>query len=246
MANLKLFSGPTWGPASPTRTLGALKTDREVAARADPALANLMLGSIWWKDDFEGRCLTWGSYSGVTEGRIDLSSVYAYTGSQSVYLETSADDTDISSITRVFITPLRPTIGLGFYFMPVTNQGIIECMMIAQCDGVMGVAGVQYSAGSGELKYRSDAGAWVLLDTLAWPAATAYHWAWLQCVVDIETATYKRIWFGSNLYELSADLAPLGSWGFEDALSVTIQTVNDGGDVSIYCVDDVILTRDEY
>ena len=246
MANLKLFSGPTWGPASPTRTLGALKTDREVAARADPSLANLILGSIWWKEDFEGRCLTWGSASGVTPGRIALVSHHAYTGAQSIWLETSDQDTDISAISRSFITPLRHTLGFGMYFMPTVNQGAIEFMTIAQCDGVKGVGAVRYDAGSGELCYRSDAGAWVLLDTLDWPVVIPYYWAWLQFVIDISAGTYKRIWFGSNLYELSAALAPLGPFGFEDVVSIDIRAANVGGDVSTYCVDDVILTRDEY
>lgn len=245
MANLKNSAGPTWGKASPTRTTGVGRSDRELAARLNPAMANQLVGDVFFHEDFEAGVLHWGYLTTVTSRVPILTARRAYQGRQSVLLYPASGVTDSLGLLRAFTVPMRPRLGLSFFWAVEEWEGILTASMDGQVDDVPTTFTIQANLDTGAVSVYKAPGVYEQVGSFTPSSYDGNHWQYFQLVGDFVQQQYVRLWFGSNLFELN-QAAPSGTIRvFDDFVQVRLIAYPNGASVPQWYIDDLILSRNE-
>lgn len=235
---------PDWAGSQARQYVGAGGSDLEISSRLWPPYSQVYLGEVFFADSFEAPVLHWAASTNNDDKGVELTTQYANTGNQSLYLYTANLDGDTVGVSRQYTVPTGNRIGGGAFFSNYGLAGTWELAVRCFRNGRDILFQARIDIDADTLEINSD-GAWVQVGTAPGFGLGENVFTWWQLVVDADTATYVRVIVGANQIDLDQPAQWDHVYTDQDVIELSVIRRSAGVFVAGGWMDDVIMTRNE-
>ncbi len=217
----------------------------ELAARLGSINRFDRRGHVVWMDNFEAPKLKWSTYTTGTGGKVQLSTEYSRSGSQSCMMKTGDAVSNYAYMRHHEPLPTLTRLGLEVSFtMPTTATQIYWSITVYDGDNEH-TARVYYYTATGKLELLGENNSIVQFATKKRPYEIAGKFNTIKLVMDYGKEEYVRFIFNEETFDISSYRYAKGhnTTPPDTLLIIQIQAAENAA--STMYIDDVIFTQNE-